>query len=642
MIDNLNKHKLITWDVLSNLSYRNLLLHADFSLLHNAFNELITRSFIRARYTVAYKDKEILINDRYDSIIKLLTQSSIYAESLQLIVKNRLLELIRTVDINSTRFGIINWRYDLLANGTIIGSCRSIDDALRLTILLYYCNYFLMPLVDIEKSSLIDSYMFLMSNTNANIYENLKCILFDCLKLTFESMEQTIICMNTIEILLIFDLRLPRSKFERESIHQINQMIKKPDENIDGNLADDKLLCFTMKKLRSTSVYGKNIETILNNFELFEHYYHDQLAILLDEVRIDHLTISFAQRLLTSNPMLTIEDKLKHLLLHQDELIELLHIFEIGMELIGEDKWNFDEQLFIADKTQTATINNSSNLYILVQIEQEFYQVPPQQSLNNIPYECNGDPFIETCLMNLIKLLVSSSTIQCIDNIAQLSTTYSLIVQGVFVLDHYLINNLEKLRSLDSLVRCIMNLLPHDRALIVFKNICLNNQSNIVFNGNFLTCESIHTFTDNLGEIIKNENKNSINLLNCRPMLKLEMKFFKNWLIDHGEEYCTVLESICKSNKNLWFYSAKIFKYIDQKLDLMSIINTSLTELSLIPELECVDQYFRQSNDKTQQIERILINRIHVYLRSCITDEHMIEKYLIDNYDYFQENIHND
>ncbi|CAF4770725.1 unnamed protein product [Rotaria sp. Silwood2] len=324
--------------------------------------------------------------------------------------------------------------------------------------------------------------------------------------------------------------------------------------------------------------------------------------------------------------MLTIEDKLKHLLLHQDELIELLHIFEIGMELIGEDKWNFDEQLFIADKTQTATINNSSNLYILVQIEQEFYQVPPQQSLNNIPYECNGDPFIETCLMNLIELLVSSSTIQCIDNIAQLSSAYSLIVQGVFVLDHYLVNNLEKLCSFDSLVRCIMNLLPHDRALIVLKNICLNNQSNIVFNGNFLTCESIHTFTDNLGEIIKNENKNSINLLNCRPMLKLEVEFLKNWLIDHGEEY---------------LYS-KIFKYIDQKLDLMSIINTSLTELSLIPELECLDQYFRQSNDKTQQIERILINRIHVYLRSCITDEHMSEKYLIDNYDYFQENIHND
>ncbi|CAF2907340.1 unnamed protein product [Rotaria sp. Silwood2] len=640
MIDNLNKHKLIPWDVLSNPSYRNLLLHADFSLSHTTFNELITRSFIRARYTVACKDKESLINDRRDSIIKLLTQSSIDTESLYLIIKNRLLELIRTVDINHTRSGFIDWRYDLLTNGTIIGSCRSIDDALRMTILLYYCNYFLMLLVDIEKSSLIDSYMFLMSKTNEIIYENLKCIWFDCLKLTFESMEQTITFMNTIEILLIFDLRLPRSRFEHEIIHQINQMIKKPNENIDVNLPDEKLLCFAMKRLRNTSVYGKNIERILNNKELFEHYYHDQLAILLDEIRIDHLTVSFAQRLLTSNPMLTIEDKLKHFLMYRDELIELLHIFEIGMELIGEEKWNFDEQFFISDKTKMTTINNSSNLYILVQVEQEFYQVPPQKSLNNELYECNGDPFIETCLMNLIELLVSSSTIQCIDNIAQLSTAYSLIIQGVFVLDHYLVNNLEKLRSFDSLVRCIMNLIPHDRALIVFKNICLNNQSNIVFNGNFSTCESIHKFIDNLDEMIKNENKNSINLLNCRPMLKLEVEFLKNWLIDHSKEYCTVLESICKSKKNLWFYSAKIFKYIDQKFDLMSIINIRMTELSFIPELECLDQYFRQSNDKTQKIERILINRIHVYLRSCITDEHMIERYLIDNYNYFQENIH--
>ncbi|CAF1398652.1 unnamed protein product, partial [Rotaria sordida] len=637
MIDNLNKHKLISLDVLTNPSYRNLLLHTDFSLSNITFNELISRSFIRVRYTVACKDKEYLINNRRDSIIKLLSQSNIDTESLHMIIKNRLLELIRTVDFNHSRSKFIDWRHDLLTNGTIIGSCRSIDDALRMTILLYYC---IMLWIDLEKSSLIDSYMFLMSKKNDIIYENLKSIWFDCLKLTFESMEQTFTYMNTIEISLIFDLHLPRARFEREIIRQINEMITKPNENIDINLPHDQLLRFAMEKLRSTSIYGKNIENILDNLELFEHYYHDQIAIILDEIRIDHLTVSFAQRLLTSNPTLTVEDKLKHLLLYHNELIELLHLFEIGIELIGKENWNFDEQFYIYDMTKITSINNSSNLYILAQIEQQFYQAPPQQSLSDKSYECAGDPFIETSLMNLIELLLSSSIIDRMDNIAQLSTTYSLIVQGVLALDHYNVNNLEKLRSFDSLVRCIMDLLSNDRALIVFKNICLPHQNSTVFNGNFPTYDTIHVFINRLSEMIKIESKNSLNLLNCRSLLKLEMEFLKNWLIDHSEQYCTVLEHINKSDKNLWFYSAKIFKYIDQKLHLMSIIKTRMTELSSISELENLDQYFYQSNDKKQKIECIMINRIYVSLMSFITDEDMIEKYLIDYYDYFRENIY--
>ncbi|CAF2728917.1 unnamed protein product [Rotaria sp. Silwood2] len=212
-----------------------------------------------------------------------------------------------------------------------------------------------------------------------------------------------------------------------------------------------------MERLRNTSIYLRNIESIVNNLELFEYYYHDQLAILLDEVR-----------------MLTIQDKLKHFLMYQDELIELLYLFEIDMELIGEEKWNFDVQFCISDNTQLTMTDNSSNLYILVQIEQQFYQVPSQQLLNNKSYECVGDPFIETSLMNLIDLLLSSSTIDRIDNVAQLSTAYSLTVQDVLALYHYLVTNLEKMGSIDSFVRCIMSLLLNDRILT-----CLTNEDMI-------------------------------------------------------------------------------------------------------------------------------------------------------------------
>lgn len=639
MIDNLNKHKLISWNTLSNPSYRNFLLHEGITLSDTNFNKLITQSFTRVRYTVTCKNKECFINNRYESIIELLTQSDVDTESLHSIIKNLLFELIRTVDINHTNSEFRDWRHDLFTKGELIGSCRSIDDALEMIILLYCCNYFLILLIEVEKSSVIDAYKFLKSKVNETVYEHLKCIWLDCLESILKSMELTVTCKNIVEIPVIFNLHLPRSRFEREIIRQINEIIKNPNENIDINLSDEGLLHFAIEKLRSSSAYGKNIEHILNNPDLFEYYYHDQLAILSDEMQIDYLTVPFALRLLTSNPRLSIEDKLKHLLIYQDELIELLHLFETGLGLIGEEKWNFDEYLCMSDKTHMKSIFNSRDSYILILIEETFYQIPPHQSFNDNPYECNGDPFIETCLMNLIELLVSSSSIQSVNDIAHLAAAFSLIIQAVLVLDHYSVNNLEKLRSLDSLIRCVMNLLPHDQALIVFKKICVSNPNNNFFDGNFSTCESIHVFTENLKQLIRYENQNSIDLSNCRPILKLEVEFLKNWLIDHSEEYCTVLESMGKSSKNLWFYSAKIFKYIEQKLDLMSTIQTHITELSSVSKVEHLDQYFRQSNDKTQKIKHILINRIHLYFRNHITNEDTIEKYLVDNHNYFLENI---
>ncbi|CAF4547985.1 unnamed protein product, partial [Rotaria magnacalcarata] len=73
MIDNLNQKKLMEINVLNNPSYRQLLDHANFSLSHTIFNELVTQSFVRVRYTVRCKSKESLINQRRDSIFDLLT-----------------------------------------------------------------------------------------------------------------------------------------------------------------------------------------------------------------------------------------------------------------------------------------------------------------------------------------------------------------------------------------------------------------------------------------------------------------------------------------------------------------------------------------------------------------------------------------
>ncbi|CAF3570880.1 unnamed protein product [Rotaria sp. Silwood1] len=333
MIDNLNQHRILPWNVLFSPSYHHLLLHTNLSLSHTDFCELIIQCFKRVRYTVVCRNKENLINDRCGSIINLLIAKNIDTESFQSLIKNRLLELIRTVDLTCLHSEFTDWRFDFLTNATIIGSCRSIDDALKILILRFYCNCFLMLLSQMETSSLIDSYLCLMSVKNENIYENLKSIWYDSLKLTFEKHEETMKIIDTIEIPIIFDLHLPRARFEHENIDRISEMCKQYND-----LPHDKLLYFAMEKLRNTSVYGKNIERILENSELFEHYFHDRLVLVLDELQIDHLSVLFVQSLLTSNPNLTIEDKLKHFLIYYDELIELLNLFDIGFRLIEEAK----------------------------------------------------------------------------------------------------------------------------------------------------------------------------------------------------------------------------------------------------------------------------------------------------------------
>ncbi|CAF1662632.1 unnamed protein product [Rotaria sp. Silwood1] len=423
MIDNLNQKELMQIDVLTNPSYRNLLDHADFSLSHTMFNELVTQSFVRVRYTVRCKNKEGLINQRRDSIFDLLTLGSVDTESLNEVVKTHLIELIKAADLDYVRSESKDWRQDLLNNPTIVGSCRSINSALQMTVLLFYCNYFLAFLVEAEKSSLFDSCHFLISKRNENMYKSLRCIWFDCLRSVFQSIPRTITIMDTVEISLIFDLRLPCARLEHQIIRQIYEMIKNDDENLNVNLSEDRLLALAMEKLRNTSVYGKNIQNILDDTNLFEHYFHDQIAILLDELGINYLSLSFAQKLLTINPTLTVENKMKYFLLDRDELIRLLNLFEIGLEIIGEDKWKFDEQFLIFNETEEVKFNNSTNLYVLIQIGQQFYQVSPHESFDcDRIYECNSDPLIETSLMNLIELLVSPSTIKDADSIVQLST----------------------------------------------------------------------------------------------------------------------------------------------------------------------------------------------------------------------------
>ncbi|CAF4692150.1 unnamed protein product, partial [Rotaria sp. Silwood2] len=267
----------------------------------------------------------------------------------------------------------------------------------------------------------------------------------------------------------------------------------------------------------------------------------------------------------------------------------------------------------------------------------------------NCPLKCEGDPFIEVSLMNLIELLVSPSIIDRIDNIEQLTTTYCLVAQGILGLTHYSVNNLEKIRSFISLIRCITTLISTNKALDVFKQACSYGG----FDATFKTCDDIHRFINLLQRIISTNAPNINETVIQRTLLKLESEFLKNWLVDHTDQYLDIITLMSKSNNNLWQYSAKIFTYIDRKLQLLLMIqdfNGQLPSIEnsekldenlreLMDKYQQFDEHLQQLNDTSRKIEHIMVTRIHMHLILSVNNKEIIENILQEHFNQFEENI---
>ncbi|CAF5224414.1 unnamed protein product, partial [Rotaria magnacalcarata] len=147
-----------------------------------------------------------------------------------------------------------------------------------------------------------------------------------------------------------------------------------------------------MKQLTDKSIYKENIKLIFNNSDLFTRYCHDQVALAQGEAKVYQLPTSFVQ-----------------------QLFEILRIFEISMQLVGEETLlnAFNEQS-IQKCISDQSIIGHNVFYTLVLIEESnsFALIPPNATMTNedeFTFECNGDAWIETNLMNLIELLVSST-----------------------------------------------------------------------------------------------------------------------------------------------------------------------------------------------------------------------------------------
>jgi len=621
-IDDLNANKIIGKEMITNPSYLQFISKETFVQSDVEFIEMIERCLSKFSYDVKTKQNEMKINQRRKQII-----DSLFDEdddfSFQEFIEDNLVNLIQKFHLKN-----FDWRQDLLSNHQTIAICRSFNDALQLTLRSFYDRYLFLLLAHLEKHGFIDSYLF-YTQTNEEL---IKDIWLECYNSTIEILDQRILNLDKIEVQSVFDIHLPCALDEYMILTQIRTMYAKRREMlIDSDEEDNELDEWLTNHLQEKSIYKNQYidGSLFTNERFFYHYLHDQLLCFLSEYNI-HLSIDFVLLLINSNPIKDHLYRLKHLIINHEEFLRLLHIFEQGCQFVQEeDMCRICQEQFII--TDDDDIKSSTLYYTLVMKGKQFFQLFIGDTEVKNEFKCSGDAFIENSIMNLIECILSPKIIEQTISIEQILTVCSLISQDIFQLSDYRVDNLEKLRSFVSLVRCISSSTQND-SLLILKQTCAPGLEAM-----FQSCKSIHDFIEQLFRRLESVQTTIDKESLQRTILKLEVEFLKNWLANNKENYTEVLELIRQKKNNLWRYSGKLLSFILQKLRFVQAISNSYGQLDENDYTEFVE-YLQNSNDQIQKLDRLFVDRIHLELMMNVNEENAVN-ILIDGYNYFEENL---
>jgi hypothetical protein len=629
MFDDLNGGKIIPKNILENPSYRDLVLLPQFVPSEYMWDNLINRCLSKFRYTVSQPNHANRIEKRCNTLFQQITQTHQKSTSsnlqLRSIVEKNLWMLINEgQSVDKTRF--TDWRFDLLTNEFTIGGSPSFHNALQTTISIFLEASLCVLLNHFEKHNLIDAYHFLSNTNDKEVQKQLSQLWIDCLTSTLKNIDVTVMNRAIIEISLILDLKLPCAAVEYEIIRCIRGKYQLWKQD---NKASDDLLAWFIKQLREMSVYGANfIELVLTKEEFFQLYFHDQIVMHLTETKIQ-LSPKFVIDLFTSNPIRSRQLHIQLLLMEHEELTNILRLYEISLRLVSEEE--ICHQIRNQFSSSPSGEIRSSRWYTLILTNQRFYQLPPKaiRIEDQWLFTRQGDPMVETSLMNLIEIILSPLVISRTNNIQEVMTTYSLIEQAACHLPPYFINNLEKLRSFVSLIRCLTTLLPDESALNILKDVCTEK-----FDGQFVSCSSIHDFIAYVRSEIKAKHSTANEHVICRTLCKLEIEFLKDWLTDNNDSYGEVLTLINEGNNDLWKYSAKIFKLIYLKFDILSKLKANHGKFSFDEKYKQLNQFFKIP---TNMILQLMVNQLHMHLMLDV-QERDIDRQLLDQYPNLKEN----
>ena len=602
MIDDLQKHHVIPQNILTNRSYIELIMHLNSITKDSDFNTLVNRCMINLRYEILDKNLEMTIEDRRNRLLHHLiiptSNNNTNDQSLGKLVREQLIVILQQIANTPDQSQFVDWRQDLFTDATNIGSCISFNDALQRTISICLDRCLLFLLSHLENQSMFDSYVFHM-NSKKELGNKLRRLWSHCWATMNKIIDTSLLNQNNKPIPLVVDLHLPCARAEYEIIREIRQT---DDPNAE---------------LLKKSIYGEFIKEILADSSLFAHYYHDQLTLARIEANTYQLSTSFIHRLLTVNTLQSNVDRLQLLLIDYQELFEILQLYDISIPLIDEQNTVSDilhRQFFFYKFQEDSTLNANIKLYRLLFQDSNYYLISPESS--DIPaktFDCEGNPYIEVSLMNIVELLLSSTVIDRCTDLQQMLITYGRFAQTMFKLlsyGHYQVSNFKKFNSIIRLASCISCLFTNEKATSVFKEIYRQNNNC----SQLENCDKIHNFIQYLSNIIHTQQSTANDETIQETLSKLEVELLRNWLFDNSENSCDILDIINKSDQGLWKFSSKLFGFINQHFGLSETITEEDWE---IPDDEDIEKLKRE-NDPINKAELLLINTI--YVRSILNE----------------------
>ncbi|CAF2399390.1 unnamed protein product [Rotaria sp. Silwood2] len=636
MIDDLNAYNPISIENLMNSSYYDLIVQEPFQLSEDLFNELVNRTLSKLRYEVANNQLESRINQRRNIITDCLIQDN--RSELRVLIRDKLFLLIKKIyrDQDDKRFS--DWRKDLLNNGLIIATCRSLNEAFKATIVRFYEAYFILLFAHLERYNFFDSYQFIRKQ-DENEQELLKGIWDTSLTSSLKNIDENVMNLNNVEISLVFDLRLPCAMIEYTVIRGICKILSKQQSENDITVGDFEQRLWL--KLNEKTIYGKKIIfKIFENDKLFEHYFNDLLCSFLNENNIQ-LTSNFVFKIICTNPTRSNKTRFQSLLTNWEEIIQIFRIFELGTSLIDENSLlkTCMRQFIVIDDQYRVDANNKNDLYTLILSKEGFVQLEPCNDEQHLKSNSNDnrDLFIENSLMNLLKKLQKPKYVRNVESPKQLITKYDLIYHGIRTLKNYVVDNLDRFSSHISLIRSITTLFDNQFSAKIIKQIYVEDDAT-----NFDSCNLIHRFIERLTNIIETaENHIKADKTTIqRTILKLECELLKNWLIDHGNQYSDVLTVINHNDTDLWRYSSKIFLYINRRLDLIENIENYHGQIPVENgKFKKLEKFFTKLSDQSCKIQLLLVNHLHTNLILPI-NENDFENILRKDYRFFERNMH--
>jgi len=602
MIENLNQsNDLISKDILLNPSYRYFIEKSNNFLLETFFNEFLHRTISKCRYEQISKDIQ---TERYNRLFQILNhETDQYFRRILLETIDYFIKTISNPD--DQRFQ--DWRKDLLTDSQISLTSRSFDEALQASFSLYYNTYFQLLIHHFETYNLIDSYFFMKSNSlKRNFWEK-------AYRSTLKTIDNSIMNSDRLEINYQIDLRLPYALKERSIFKQI--------KDIEIEQAIDLL--------KQKSIYGTElIEEILSNESLLNDYYHDQLRLFHLDNQFQ-FSIELILKILTTNPKRKLIDRLIELLSDPNELIDILHIIEDGLKIIDENTLTslLNEQITSIELLEVSP----KSIYSIVYEDDEYRLVDPNSRAitESHLFELDTDPFIEVTLMNLIKEIISNRLISNCTDIEHVIARFSSIYQRCLNLQVYQVNNIDKLCSLMSLLRCIQTLFP-SKTIEIYRKISNDYQ--------IRTCDDIHRFMTKLERNLLHESGSEYNQSDIRwILLKLEIQFLKDCWKQNKNELWNLLKLIDQKEKPLWKYSSTIFYSL-------------ISDFNLSENIESNDDFPLDQSDEINQLnqqlksqinlQRLLTDRLYLnFILKTSTEENRLKGYLSKHHDLFAKRI---